>query len=190
MSLMTATSILATEAYLLDTSVATIAWDGGHPEHANIRQKLAALGEESISVCAISIGEKEYGLQVSPGADLARRQAVKSAMLQYYNIWPIDHHTAAIYGQLRGGLFKRYATMKERGRLKEKQPEQLIDKTTALSLGIQENDLWIVSVAVQYDLKLISRDRHIQRILDIAKVEFGYDRYEIWSVPTPPPGTS
>lgn len=173
------------DAYLLDTSVATIAWDGGHPEHSAVRGRIAALGEDKISVCAVSIGEKEYGLQVSPGADLARRQAVKNAMLRY-NVWNVDHHTATVYGQLRGALFKQYATTKKKGRLKEKQPEQLIDKTTARELGIQENDLWIVSVAIQYDLQLITRDAKLQRILDIARAEFGYNYYQIWPVATQP----
>ena len=179
------------DAYLLDTSVAAIAWDGGHPDHTIIRSRLAALSDDSISVCAISIGEKEYGLQVSRGVDLARQQAIRNA-LQQYNVWSIDHHTAAIYGELRGTLFKRYGTWKKRDRLKEKQPEQLIDRTTARELGIQENDLWIVSIAIQYDLRFITRDggEGMRRILEIAEEAFGYNRVELWKIPILPSETT
>jgi predicted nucleic acid-binding protein len=173
------------DAYLLDTSIATIAWDGGHPSHTLVRGRLAVLDDDMISVCAISIGEKEYGLQVSPGIDVARSDAVRSAMLQYH-VWPIDHHTSRYYGQLRGELFKRYASRDKQNRLKEKRPEALIDKTTARELGIQENDLWIVSVAVQYDLQLVTADKRIERILTIANELFGYDRGNQWDITTSP----
>ena len=173
------------DAYLLDTSIATIAWDGGHPSHALVRERLAAFGDDPISVCAISIGEKEYGLQVSPGIDIERSQAVRNAMSQY-QAWQIDHHTGTTYGQLRGALFKRYAPRDKRGRLAAKRPEELVDKTTARELGIQENDLWIVSVAIQYDLHLITRDKRIERILEIARDIFGYDRADVWEIPMLP----
>jgi predicted nucleic acid-binding protein len=173
------------DAYLLDTSIATIAWDGGHPSHALVRGRLAALGDDPISVCAISIGEKEYGLQVSPGIDIERSQAVRNAMSQYH-AWQIDHHTGTTYGQLRGELFKRYASRDKRGRLTAKRPEELLDKTTARELGIQENDLWIVSVAVTYDLYLITADKRLERILEIARDKFGYDRADVWDIPAPP----
>jgi hypothetical protein len=67
------------DIYLLDTSVATIAWDGLHNEHSEIRGRLAALGDDSIFVCAISIGEKEYGLRVYTHIDAARSRAVRDA---------------------------------------------------------------------------------------------------------------
>lgn len=175
------------DTYLLDTSVATIAWDGLHNEHSQIRGRLAALGDDSIFVCAISIGEKEYGLRVYTHIDATRSRAVRDAWRQY-QILSIDHHTAEIYGQLRGTLFRLYATKKSRDRIKEKRPEDLLDKTSGRELGIQENDLWIVSVAVQYDLRLITRDGGggMRRVLGVAKDELGYDRANMWVVPSLP----
>ncbi len=171
------------DTYLLDTSVATIAWDGLHPEHSQIRSRLAAFGDDSIFVCAISTGEKEYGLRVYTLIDVARSQAIRDAWRQY-QILSIDHHTGKVYGQLRGALFRLYGTRKSRDRIKEKWPESLVDKTTGRELGIQENDLWIVSVAVQYDLHLITRDGNegMRRVLGVANDEFGYNRVEIWPV--------
>jgi predicted nucleic acid-binding protein len=174
------------DAHLLDTSIASIAWDGGHPQHTFVRQKLAALDQDSISICSISLGEKEYGLQVSPGIDQERSESVRQAMRQY-NVWNIGRYTADYYGQIRGELFKRYGSRDKRERLKEKWPESLLDRTTARELGIQENDLWIVSVAVEYDLHFITQDRKIQRILDVAKDLFSYDRADIWSLPSTSP---
>jgi tRNA(fMet)-specific endonuclease VapC len=172
------------DAYLLDTSVATIAWDGLHKEHSQIRNRLAALGDDSIFVCAISIGEKEYGLRVYVDIDAARSQAVRDAWGQY-QILHLDRHTATTYGKLRGALFRLYATKKSRDRVKEKRPEDLLDKTTGRELGIQENDLWIVSVAVQYDLRLITHDNGggMRRVLGVASDEFGYERADVWVTP-------
>jgi predicted nucleic acid-binding protein len=91
-----------------------------------------------------------------------------------------------VYGQLRGALFRLYGTKKSRDRIKEKSPESLLDKTTGRELGIQENDLWIVSVAVQYDLHLITSDNGggMQRVLGVANDEFGYNRVDVWPVPS------
>lgn len=169
------------DAYLLDTSVASAAWDGGNRHHSVIREKLAALGEDSISVCSISIGEVEYGLRVSHGPDEERYKMIRRAMLQY-KIWDIDRHTAEYWAAIRGELFRSHGRPKKRGFVKERQPEDLLDRTTARELGIQENDLWIVSVAVQYDLRLITKDKKMQRILDSARTVYAYDRAEIWKL--------
>src|SRR5712692_1024924 len=131
------------DAYLLDTSVASIAFDAGNRSNAEVRTRVAALGDDSISICAVSLGEVEYGLQVSPGIDPERHRTVRSNLLQY-QILDIDRHTGKLYGELRGELFRRYGTRDARGRLKEKRPEDLLDRTTSRELGIQENDLWIV----------------------------------------------
>jgi len=169
------------DAYLLDTSIASIAWDGGHPSHHKVRSRLAALGDVSISVCAITIAEVLYGLCVSPNIDRQRHDAVRQA-LQQYHVWDIARHTAEVYACIRGRLFELYAPRNKKGRLTAKQPEDLRDRTTAKELGIQENDLWIVSVAVQYDLCFLTSDRKMQRILDVAKEVHGYDRALIWEL--------
>src|SRR5438128_113472 len=131
------------EAYLLDTSIASIAWDGRNRDHTEVRGRLRHLGDESISVCAVSVAEVEYGLCVSPNIDAERQAAVRTAMKQY-KIWHIDAHTADYYGPIRGELFKRYSPRDRRGVLTKKRPEELRERTSAVELGIQENDLWIV----------------------------------------------
>lgn len=169
------------DAYLLDTVVASIAWDGGNPGNAKVRQKLAELGESQISICVVTLGEVLYGLKVSPGIDKSRHEAVMIAMRQYF-AWDINKHVANIYAALRGRLFEQYAPRNSRGRLTKKHLEELTDPTTAKELGIQENDLWIVSVAVLYDMVFITADRKLHPILQVAHQEFSYDRVEIWDM--------
>lgn len=178
------TSTPTPDVYLLDTSIASIAWDGGHNAHALVRAQLDALGESTLTVCAISVGEVLYGLDVTPGADPARHQTIHEAMQTYYT-WPVDGGVAEPYSKLRGELFRRYAPRNRRGLLTAKRPEELQDATTAQELGIQENDLWIVSVAIHYNLRLITRDERLKRVLEIAKEQLQYDRYDIWPVSKP-----
>jgi predicted nucleic acid-binding protein len=169
------------DAYLLDTGVASIAWDGEHRAHHEIREKIAAFGEASISVCIVTIAEVLYGLEVSPHIDRQRHDAVKHALWQY-KVWDIDRHTAQVYAPMRGRLFKQYAPRGRRGRLTTKWPEVLLESTSAKELGIQENDLWIVSVAIQYDLRFVTSEQKIKRILDVADETFGYDRALVWQI--------
>lgn len=140
---------MATEGYLLDTSVASWLWDGGSSNHFSARARLATLGEAPIFVCPISMGEVAYGLGVSPAMDAARHALVGHAMADY-EVLPIDRHTGDTYGQIRAVLFAQYSPRDSRGRMRKKVPEDLLERTTGKALGIQENDLWIVSVAVQY----------------------------------------
>lgn len=172
------------DAYLLDTNIASIAWDGGHKRHSVVREALASLADESIWICAVSIGEVEYGLGISPNIDPERHRAVRDAMGQYRS-WHIDEETARIWARLRGELFRRYAPKDQRGRVTRKHPEDLCDDTTAKQLGIQENDLWIVSVAIQYNLRFLTTDR-MERILEVARKVEGYDRAVSWSLDDPP----
>ena len=167
------------DAFLLDTNIASRAWDGGNPDNLMIRQRLENLGENSLSICAITMGEILYGLEVSPGVDTTRHEAVRKAMSNYF-IWDIDSHAAEVYARLRGRLFELYSPKDKRGRLQKKNIEDLTDPTPAKVLGIQENDLWIMSVAVLYNLRFITMDANMRPIFDVAKDEYSYDRVELW----------
>lgn len=155
------------DAYLLDTSVASIAWDEGNRAHPRVTEHLAGLGDAPIYICAITVGEVEYGLSVAPGLDHSRQQAVRRAMRQYEQIH-LSQHVADTYGAIRGELFRRYSPKKARGTPRVKHPEDLLDDTTAKELGIQENDLWIISVAITYNLTLITQD-NMRRLFEIAE---------------------
>ena len=169
---------MVTEGHILDTSVASWIWDGGNPNHSSARARLAHLGDAPIFVCAITIGEIEYGLGVSPGIDAKRHASVRKAMTGY-QVLQIDHHAGRTYGEIRAALFRQYAPRDTRGRITKKAPEDLVEPTTGKALGIQEHDLWIVSVAVLYDLKLVTSDRGegMRRVLSAAQY---VQRAEFW----------
>lgn len=168
------------DGYLLDTSIASIAFDAGNPSHAEVQTRLRAFGDDPLWICSVSVGEVEYGLHVSPRIDAMRQQTVRKN-LHLYTVLKVDRHTGQTYGELRAELFRTYGSQDARGRLKEKRPESLIDRTTSRELGIQENDLWIVSAAVQYNLRFVTRD-HMERILEAARKAHSYDRAITWKL--------
>ena len=155
-----------TDGYLLDTSIASVSWDYGSPNHNCVRKRLMRLGPAIVYVSAISIAEVEYGLQIAPNINAKRQAMVRKAMANY-TVLDVNHHTARIYGKIRAGLFRAHAPKDRRGRLTQKRVEDLVDRTTSRELGIQENDLWIVSVAVQYNLKFVTSDR-MHRVIEAA----------------------
>ncbi len=169
------------DAFLLDTNIASRAWDAGNPKNVKIRQRLENLGENSLSICAVTTGEILYGLEVSPGIDTTRHEKVREAMSSYF-VWDIDSHTAEFYARLRGRLFELYSPRDKRGRLQNKNIEDLIDPTTAKELGIQENDLWIMSVAVEYNMRFITADKKMRPIITVAHEVYSYDKVELWDM--------
>ena len=157
------------EGYLLDTSVASAVFDKGNPAHSMVRTSLEQLGEGIVYICPISVGEIEYGLKVAPSIDLGRQSAVRGVMAQYVCL-DIDQHTGESYSEIRANLFKKYSPRDRRNKLAVKRVEDLVEPTTGKELGIDENDLWVVSAAVQYNLVFITRDRKagMKRIVEAA----------------------
>lgn len=157
------------EGYLLDTSVASAVFDKGNPDHSTVRNNLEQLGEGIVYICPISIGEIEYGLKVAPSVDLDRQLVVRDAMAQYECL-DINRYTSEPYSDIRANLFKKYSPRDLRNRLTMKRIENLIEPTTGRELGIDENDLWIVSTAVEYNLVFITRDQKgsMKRIIEAA----------------------
>ncbi len=161
---------------MLDTSVASVSWDRESNRHEGVRRRLAGLGQSIVYVSAISIAEVEYGLRVAPKIDSGRQSMVRDAMASY-RVLDVDQHTAVVYGEIRANLFRTFAAKDRQGRMSTKRVEDLIDRTTSKELGIQENDLWIVSVAVQYNLNFVTKDR-MHRVICAA----GYSkRTKYWN---------
>ncbi|MBL7208767.1 MAG: PIN domain-containing protein [Dehalococcoidia bacterium] len=157
------------EGYLLDTSVASAVFDKGSPGHFEVRNNLEQLGEGIVYICPIAVSEIEYGLKVAPSIDSDRQLIVRSAMAQYECL-DIDYYTSEPYSDIRANLFKKYSPRDRRNRLTMKRVEDLIEPTTGKELGIDENDLWIVSTAVEYNLVFITRDQKgsMKRIVEAA----------------------
>ena len=79
----------------------------------------------------------------------------------------ITKHTTEPYSDIRAALFQKFSPKDKRGKMTKKQPVQLIDKTTATELGIQENDLWIAAIALYHKMVLVTDDR-MNRIREVA----------------------
>jgi len=161
-------------AYLLDTNAysALIRGRAGDtdPRCQAVFAKAQAVQQNAqLAICAITVGEIEYGLQCahSPNAELQKE--VRAHLAGFPLCFVIDRNTAAdYYAGIRAELFKKYSPKSARGeRIKKKWPEELVDPTTAKALGIQENDLWTVAVALLYNLILVTAD-NMDRILSIV----------------------
>lgn len=148
------------DLYLLDTTVASVAWDGGREGNEQARTFLEDLRSRgTVVISVVTIGEIEYGLRVSPKADARRQAMMREAMRAYSLVKEITRHTAIYWAETRAKLFKRHATAEAKGRLREKWPEDLVDRTTARSLGVQENDIWLAAQAREWNAFLVTGDR-------------------------------
>jgi predicted nucleic acid-binding protein len=160
---------MSANLYLLDTSVACAIWDKGHARFSQLRPKFESLGDSLVVISPVTVAEVEYGLQVSPNLDESRKREIRHAISQFH-VLPINQHTVHPYAEIRARLFSTFAPRDHRGRVRRKTVEDLIDMTTGKHLGITENDLWIVSNAVQHDAHFVTGDgaSGMIRIVDAA----------------------
>ncbi len=110
---------------------------------ASLGQLLATAVETFVP--SVALGELYYGAYKSSrtAANLARVQRFATAS----RVLRCDIVTARHYGQIKNGL-------RAKGR------------------PIPENDIWIASIAEQYQLTLVSRDEHFKHIDDLAVVSW------------------
>ena len=90
--------------------------------------------------------------------DENRQGEVRRQMARFLRILDVNKHTIEPFSDLRAALFKKYSPRDRRARLRAKWPEDLQERTTAKELGVQENDIWIAALAIQYNLVLITGD--------------------------------
>ena len=149
------------KVYLLDTMTASALWDEGDTDHQSVlenAQRAAASGDV-ISVSRITIAEIEYGYELYTSKEPERRRKAEANMRAFTFIRDIGKGTTQPYAKIRAALFTKFAPRDSRDRVRNVRPERLIDKTTGETLGIQENDLWIAAIAVEYNMKLVTDDR-------------------------------
>lgn len=152
--------------YLLDTNI----WRFWFDNNPKIVTKMEGLSSGSrIVLSSIVWGEIVYGARRNPKFPFEEYSQFIRA--NHHAVFSVDKHVSEVYGEMRNELFKQYASKKRRW------PEQLIDPATSHSLGIQENDLWLVSQALTYDLKFITNDKKMQRIFSVTSSELSF---EIW----------
>lgn len=109
----------------------------------------------------IAIAEIEFGMTKTKTPDATQQAAVRQFFVEYSLHLGIDDNTVEPYALIRSQIWHDHATPKGKGSAhKEKQPEDLIDRVSGKSLGIDERDLLIASTAAQYGLILVTNDHN------------------------------
>jgi tRNA(fMet)-specific endonuclease VapC len=160
------------QGYLLDTNIVRYWFDSGCPEHDWVLPHIQRLPAGTLlTVSAITLGEIEYGLRVLDEAAGFEAELAGFVQEQFPLILDVTATTQSDYGSIRARLFRKYAPGELRR--KARQPEQLVNPVTGLTLGIQENDLWIAAQAVEHNLVVVSNDRltHIREVASELRVE-------------------
>jgi tRNA(fMet)-specific endonuclease VapC len=144
--------------YLLDNNIVRYWFDGECPEHGRVCQRIQRLPAGTLLVIsAITLGEIEYGLRALDAAPDFEAEFAGFIHEQLPMVLSVTATTRIDYGSIRARLFRKYAPGELRRKVRW--PEQLLDPVTGLTLGIQENDLWIAAQAVEHNLVLVSNDR-------------------------------
>ncbi len=153
--------------YLLDTCILRFWLDESSDKHAPVCGRIEESSPDGyLFVSAITLGEIRHGLWAQAKDPYSELEAQYERLLreQIRAVLGVTRHTALYYGPLRGRLFEKYAPKEKR--TKKKRPEQLIHPITGERLGIDENDLWLVSQAIERRLVFVTDDA-MDRIRDI-----------------------
>ncbi len=155
--------------YLLDTNIlgplAELKAGSNSPECNALERHWNALPEGTrIFLCPINVGEVEYGLRVAPYEKLEEHKLARDLLAAFYQshlLLDIDTKLARdYYADLRARLFNYCAPRSKRNRGNyNKRVEEWKDPATSKDLKIQENDLWLVSVAMAHNLIFVTRDK-------------------------------
>ena len=156
------------DGFLFDTNAVSALWNARHPEHDTVKAFFEGVSHSPVWLSTIVLAEIEYGMKITPEMDIDSQTQVRHEMSNHPFILDIDKHTIGPYSDLRAELFKNYSPRDRRGRLTVKWPEDLIERTSAKELGVQENDIWIAAQAIQYNLILVTDD-YMQRLVDVSE---------------------
>jgi len=153
--------------------------DSGKVRHVAERyQAIRGMGRR-IFISAITIGESEYGLRTAPKAAPSQQAEARSVINSFLPglVLSVDTDVAREhYSNLRAKLFTKFAPKNARGTAKTNFIGEWIDPVSQKALGVQENDVWIVSVAMAYNLTLVSSDK-MARIREVVGSALSYENW-------------
>src|ERR1041384_5906196 len=137
------------DVYLLDSCIASAYFDKRDKDHQKAATFVnnAVRAKDYIYISCIAVAEIRYGLALYPNLVERHIKEVEQSLAAYKKRKDMNHDTAPYYASIRSDLMKKYCKKRADGMFKRTRPESLIDKTTSQILGIQENDLWLASVA-------------------------------------------
>ncbi len=149
--------------YLLDTNIISYLARPKSRQYKNVKTHLLKLGDdEPVMLPVIAIAEIEFGI-ARAGPKLS--DELKDVLRKFFESYPlhlaIDDNTVEPYSLVRAELWRKHGPGKV--------PEDLFDKVTGKQLQIDERDLLIASVAIQYGLVLVTADTKMKPIIDAAQ---------------------
>lgn len=155
------------DGYLFDNNIISVAGKRSDSRYSVIENLIRELGDSPVFLPTMALGEIEFGMATvvpRPNPDFARDE-----LLAFFARFPklgFGEHTVEPYAKLRARIWRDWATPKikqghHRGYI-EKKPENLqaIGRVYGNDLRIDERDLIIVSISIEYQLIFITNDRN------------------------------
>lgn len=158
------------DAYLLETNVVSVLYDGRRSNHLAVRNAIAALDPTSPQlVSAITMGELRFGLALSraAGKPLAHIEACIERA-EEHPVAEVGRHTAEAFGHVKSSVALNRVDIHRRI---PRWVEEWSDRVTGQLLQIDEHDLWISAQAVERNLVLVTSDTDFTRIIAPAVPE-------------------
>ncbi|MBA3924461.1 MAG: type II toxin-antitoxin system VapC family toxin [Nostocaceae cyanobacterium] len=137
--------------YLLDTNHCSRIIFG----ESKVIHQLQEHNSAGVATSVIVRGELLYMVQKSKQKAANLKQVI--AFLETVNLYPINGSVADVYGNLKGKIIQQLGP-------KDKAKRR---KFTVQDLGFSDNDLWIASTALHYNLTVVSTDSDFIRIQKI-----------------------
>jgi predicted nucleic acid-binding protein len=130
-------------------------------------QRILSVGSAPVATCSVVHGELVFGALLSDRAieNYGKIQAFMGAI----EVLPVTDRAADLYGKLKDSVVRKYAP---------RVGKKLWKKLFGGDIGIQDNDLWIASVAIDYGLTVVSDDTDFMRI----SAAYGLPKCESWLV--------
>jgi predicted nucleic acid-binding protein len=146
--------------YLLDNNVISVAGRRSDKRNPDVMRLLYASGTSPVFLPVIAIAEIEFGMAKVPRPT---PDPLRDELRKFFSHYPrlaFGENTIEPYSQVRARVWKKWATPKPGGRGHiERLPEDLIlDRITGKTLGIDERDLMIASISIEYSLILVTND--------------------------------
>ena len=143
--------------HLLDTNALSVWMDVRRSGHQRALAGVEELGDAFVYLSVVTVAEVEYGVACNPSLASSLVDRFRLAIDRFATL-ELDRHVAEPYAKIRAWLFERFSPRP--GRSKAGRVSELAERSTDLSLGIQENDLWLASHAITLDAVLVTSDRH------------------------------
>ena len=148
------------DGYLLDNNVISVAGRKSDARHANVAKLLTEIASSPVFLPIIAVAEIEFGMAKVPRPDPDPLADELRAFFRIYDVLPFDESSVQPYSLLRAQLWKEHGTSKKNKKgHEEKWVEELpFVKALGADMKVDERDVQIVSMSMQYNLILATND--------------------------------